>query len=358
MKLIFHVGLNKAGSTYIQDLLANNYDRLLVRGVFYPHPRLSKGIGGAQSGNAGELALLLDSSETKKVSEFISNIKSEAENHSANSILLSTEFMYHRLIKPDLSEVFKKACFENGIHDIELIVIFRSPVTHAISAYTHRAGNHELPVFEEWLNTITNNNSPNKYEFWNELDLFLKNLLHDPDYKLSIFPYSNNLDSVIKQVTGLNNLKELDRQSSNVSLTCVEAELVRYVAIKDRQCALQLRRMLKEVEKSKKADDSYLRIIMEEAVVKYSVNFQDNLDKLEKTLGQADLFSRVTVPKVQPALFDNQGRPNLLLSIEQIGTIIQAIEINQLNNFSLSQYLRYLIKRVLKKFKSLVQAKF
>lgn len=36
MKLLFHAGLNKAGSTYLQNIFSLNSKILLEKGIFYP----------------------------------------------------------------------------------------------------------------------------------------------------------------------------------------------------------------------------------------------------------------------------------------------------------------------------------
>lgn len=171
MHLILHCGLNKAGSTFIQDLLSYNKQILLDNNIKYPSDgdQLA-GFSKGQSGNAAKLTLYISkfnkAQATKELKRFSSDVKHR-------TLLLSNESMYHRIIHSKQRELLKEICKELGFIKATLILVFRNIYTHAVSAYTHRVDIPGVPSLGEWVLGQKEKNANFKpgvdgYEFWDE----------------------------------------------------------------------------------------------------------------------------------------------------------------------------------------------
>lgn len=314
MKLLFHIGLNKAGSTYLQDYFSFNSQMLSNAAVFYPTPMISSGIGGGQSGNAAQFALSLRSGETEKAKRFLRNVVEQAISNNMTSILLSTEFMYHILIKKSVINEFKLICDEVGIDDIHLLVIFRDPISHSISAYNHRVGILSLPSFKEWLGE--------GYEFYKEIRLFLNNLVQEKNFRIFAAPYSTtDLADTAKEFLQIASLEKPTKSFANVSLNCVEAEIVRLLSKADRGIAVRARSSLKEIDRQNKAPDLYLRKQMEEYAFSYTKLYKPEISELMALIGSNNLL-QISNSENEMQLFDDLGAPYFVLSKEQILTLM------------------------------------
>lgn len=270
MELLIHIGLNKAGSTYIQDLLSFNVNELYEYNVFYPYPSMTSNKGNAYSGNAYPLAIYLKEHKRCKVKSFLKKIILTAYKKKCYKILLSNESLYHQLIKKEKSALLKEVCDELGVKKIKLLIVFRNPVTHAVSAYNHRVGLYALPSFEQWIEKGTmvdeeDINGINGYEFFSEIKLFQKKLLND-SYDLVLVSLKKNIITVVSDFCGVS-LKGFNRDESNVSMNCIESEIVRIISEKNLIIAKKLRDKFKILPKEKKMTDIYLRNKYEDIVI-------------------------------------------------------------------------------------------
>ncbi len=257
MRLMFHIGLNKAGSTYLQDILGLNVAELEAESLYYPFPRVSSGRGGAQSGNATEFPVLLDSKDFGRISILLQEHREAAESASCTSVVLSNESVYHRLVKAGALDDFLAAT--RGLYDsVDLLIIFRDPGAHAVSAFCHRAGLVPLPDFDTWVRS--------DWELPAELRLFLANFLpltestQEPKVRLTLGTIpGDNLADLTKQWLGLREFKTPQFAKSNVSVNCAEAELLRLVAASIPAKAPRLREALRALDPSLKAGDAEVR---------------------------------------------------------------------------------------------------
>lgn len=317
MKLLFHIGLNKAGSTYLQDFFSFNAQRLSAAGILYPGAQLSSGLGGAQSGNATQFALDLGAGDVEKAKKFLFGAVEAARAQTKSSLLLSSESMYHRLIKKTALDAFKTICREAGIGDIHFLIIFRDPVSHAISAFNHRAGAIDLEPFEKWLR--------GGYEFYEELGLFLSNLAQEKDFRICAVPYSTTgLADAAQEFLRVAGLEKPSKTISNISINCTEAELVRLIAKKEKDIAARARLSLKEISNRDKAPDAYLRSRMQERARACADEHRPDLSRLTAMIGH-DAFLPAPHSESSARLFDESGDPYFVLSGAQVFALLDAV---------------------------------
>jgi len=334
MQLFFHIGLNKAGSTFLQNLFSYNKENLVKKGIYYSGSAVSKGIGGAQDGNAADLTAAIRDNDIGFAHHFLKNMVRKAKKNRVESILLSNESMYHQLVDPGKSKLLKKACDNSGINAINLLVVFRDPVSHSISAYTHRSGLYDMPSFHEWIeNGFHYKDKDYKkdidgYEFWQELPMFLDHLSCDKSYNLHVGTCSEDLKLLAENFLGTTGLKKYKSELSNVSVNCVEAELLRLLSKNDKRYTRRLRGLFKELPKPEKAADSYLKNLYQGEAFDKVLNFSNELDRLSNLLKNDNLYEEVEPQKrcfdEKFDLFSKRGNPYFLLSLSQINAIIDA----------------------------------
>lgn len=273
MQLLAHIGLNKAGSTYLQELLRLNSARLDERGILYPATR-----GPRDAGNAAKLALDLRDRRVDKVRTALQGFEAEATRRGSRTVFLSSEYLYHRLVDPGLLASFASAYREAGFERCRLLVLFRDPVPHSISCYCHRAGQVEtLAGFEAWLS--------NSYELFAELRGFLANTLAHPDFDVvPVAQEANGLKSVLESFADVEGLAHPEVDRVNVSITPGEAEIVRQMAMRDQMLALAVKRRFKLLDRSQKYDDPRARSALERAAAAAVAAERELIAELEKTL--------------------------------------------------------------------------
>ncbi len=246
------MGLNKAGSSFLQSLFPHNFSSHGSSRVHYPKPHLT-------SGNAGAFAKAIGRLDKATAKEKLLALISQGQHDE--TILLSTEYMYHQFVKPAQRDLLH-ACFsELGIEDLTLVCVFRNIYDHAVSAYCHRCGAHAMPSFEEWIVETAPTGPDFKsgvdcYEFWTELRLLL-DAARDGRFKLCYISYSKTMEQRWEELLGTP-LAAPKHRAVNVSVCPSEAEVLR--RLRDARSLKYggLRSRFKEVDKSDKADDSAL----------------------------------------------------------------------------------------------------
>lgn len=220
LNLMIHGGLNKAGSTYLQDVFSTNAALFLERGIHYPNPIITSGPADAQSGNAVDLGDAFEAGDTTSFAHVLQQFVAEARDLGCQRLLLSNESIYHQIVRPGRLEQFATNVRACGISAIQMLVVFRDPSAHAISAFCHRAGVIQLAPFDEWL--------VDGWEFPSELELFLRNTAPTDlvELRLASLPFDDLIDVATTWID-VGPLAKPSFGSSNVSINCAEAEFVR-----------------------------------------------------------------------------------------------------------------------------------
>jgi hypothetical protein len=352
MKLLFHIGLNKVASTFIQDVFSVNASLLIKNGLCYAGNRtVSEGRGGSWSGNASEFALALRDLDRKKARNiFLCHLK-EAEAVDCKTLLLSTEFMYHQIIKKEQQNLFISLCDEFGVHDVDFVAFFRSPLGHAVSAYNHRVGCYDMPSFSDWVSCKTVNKKNFRsgidgYEFWSELPLFVKNVLRNDRFGVNVIVLSGNLLEKVSALVGCN-LVPPGKEQSNVSVNCVEGVLLRFLRQKSRYYAHYYRAFSKELSDDLKAADEYIKSHYYGLVGDEIMCVSGEIKEIEKIVFPEKLVD--TISSKETRLFDENGNPFYVLSSFQIETLIKAISRSHSFDVRIRQMVSIIRSLVIKK---------
>jgi len=348
MKLIFHIGLNKTGSTHLQNMLSFNRDKLLNQGILYINPHVTSTVGEGASGNAAELALDFGSGRLNRVRRSLAASVGEGCKAGAHTICLSTEFMYHELVKEKKSTLFEAICKDVGFSEVTLAIVFREPVSHAVSAYVHRCGNQPMNAFTHWISSSDYQGDFGYagYELWDELLLFQTNLYENRYFNIDCYDYSNGLDQILNEFTGVI-LDKVVRGISNVSVTCTEAEILRMVYRASPDLAMLLRKHWKELSSSLKASDSDLKGAFKKLVAS-NTDYENTIQAMSRYVS----FSLASYNEEEGLVSHSYIRtdPNYVVTKYQIETFCDAITEYQAQIYSPKNVLKYILRNVFPSF--------
>ncbi len=325
MELLIHAGLNKAGSSYAQELLSYNYKKLLSSGIYYPSPNFANSVAGSTAGNALALTMAIRAAELNYATDFLRSHASAAKNMNCSRLLLSNESLYHDLVDNVKLANFSSVCTDSGITNTKILLIFRDPISHAISAYNHRAGVLQVPPFVQWVRNglscegATYEKGVTGYEFWDEISRFHNNVKSFVNLGAEFAAYSSDISSIIETFCGIS-LEKPPLTKTNVSPNCVEAELLRIIRDSHPDHVAKIRMRLKELSMRQKAPDNYIRYQNQVAVYESCAEVETPLATIRELLGDELIGSR---PVESPTyLFDKSGEPYLLLSRAQLELVI------------------------------------
>lgn len=152
MKLIAHIGMNKAASTTFQNQLELVSNELSDRNIHYDLNSVGKRFVVGQNGNASAIKQAI------KNQNWI-NLKSELRAHyraadkkNCNTVIISNESIWHFLQSNTNIAEFYSACKLAGFEEIRIVLVVRNLYEHAISAFSHRVGHIKPRSFNDWLN--------------------------------------------------------------------------------------------------------------------------------------------------------------------------------------------------------------
>lgn len=281
MEFFIHAGLNKVGSSYLQAIMYANAKALREQHISYTS-------GTSENGNATTMVLDSRAGRWRKVEDQLDNLINRAKTDGANKLLLSSESLYHDLVVPDHRQKLLSLFSKKGLSRPQVLLIFREPIAHSISAYCHRAGRKHAEEFLPWLR--------NNYEFPHELPRFLEMQAHDQGMDLTLKPYSSTgLDKLLHDWLGPVQLPETAPETVNVSPSLTEAEFLVRMRRVNPAVAERLRRAFKRIKKSDKASDIDLRKCYERIARSELVKLNPHLERLSALVG-----TDLTVPPPDP----------------------------------------------------------
>ncbi len=156
MKLIFHIGAGKTGSSSIQKTLRGSEALLLENGVSYMGLMFDKGAPKLypwQDSSQIEQFHALSPEETQeKLLNLLQQTVKELEPKNIHTLILSNESFFGRMHKtmPALKE------FEKSGHEIQIVAYIRRHDAWARSAYIqwglkHKTSRGKLQPFSQWI---------------------------------------------------------------------------------------------------------------------------------------------------------------------------------------------------------------
>lgn len=332
--VIFHGGLNKAGSSYLQKLFSRNFLESISSQVCYPGPSYS-------SGNAGSFSQAVRQLDKRLAMKNLHRLLSQASE--GQTVLLSTEYAYHQFVKTCQRDLFYQCFAEFGIEHPTFVFSFRNVFNHAVSAYYHRCGLHAMPSFENWISGYSIKNvfqrGVSSYEFWEELDLFLS-ASEDKRFALEYMPYSKKMKAWWSAFLGVH-LDEPISRNVNVSVTPSEAELLRQLRCSDETKALETRRALKEMNPEKKATDNDLLSNHFSLVGEQVAKYHHLIQRAEELIG----FGISSPPEKLSERVDGTVK----LSDQQLSLIIDVITRKKSMKQSLRERVPFRVRPVVQK---------
>lgn len=165
--LYLHCGTEKTGSSFLQTMFVRNRDLLMSRGIHYPKSDKEFEMleGKISPGNGIHLSDTLCDGETNTI-KLMSNDLTEATNFGMNSVLYSSERLFNQFVEEGSIHKLQSAAKTAGFGDINALLYFRDPVSHALSMYKHRAKYGDHPDFDKWLQ--------GKYKIFKLVEAFLE----------------------------------------------------------------------------------------------------------------------------------------------------------------------------------------
>lgn len=149
MKLYLHIGTHKTGTTALQVLLAENYDKLLVQNILFP-----KSGRPWQRGGQHNIAWQL-SNDSRFRSEFgtLKTLCDEIKNTPADNIIISSEDFECLYVKPRSLQIFKKHLDDIGCQ-VNIVIFLRERVSYSESLYKELL-KHGLNIsFAQYIKTV------------------------------------------------------------------------------------------------------------------------------------------------------------------------------------------------------------
>ena len=312
VKIIFHMGLNKSGSSYLQQLFSHNFNDIGSK-LLYPKPH-------RPSGNAGAVAEAIRDMDKDAAMAELGNLIGQS-GPTVETVILSTEFMYHQFVKTEQRKLFHSVLSEYGVEDITLVLVFRNIYEHAVSAFCHRCGTKAMPPFESWIadNGSKETNSRDRetsYEFWRETRALLS-IAKTEYFKIRFFPYSRKMEEDWSDFLGVK-LEAPPHKNVNVTVSPSEAEALRHLYNIHGRPIDGLRARLKAIKRSEKADDS-------ELLNHYHSLISAQLAKLEVMIKRAEEVLGFEISSHPATLKDDTG-PVLKFNELQISTLLDHVE--------------------------------
>lgn len=154
MKIRFHIGTEKTGSSFIQSSWALNRDFLQHNGVYFPSAarRESDMITGRISpGNAKPLSVALMRMDKKGTKQVMSRWLEEARERNCSTLLLSNENLTEAFSEGLRMELLLQVLKELGAEFYSALLFLREPVEQAISLYKHRGRKGKVDTLNSWM---------------------------------------------------------------------------------------------------------------------------------------------------------------------------------------------------------------
>lgn len=152
--LYLHCGIYKTGSSFLQTMFTRNRELLNNNGIHYPKSfkELEMLEGKISPGNGIHLSDSLCKDE-KDIINLMSEDLNEAKKMDMHGVLYSSERLFHRFAENSTFEKLYSSTKAVGYDEIQALIYFRDPVSHALSIYKHRAKYGDHKDFSEWLKT-------------------------------------------------------------------------------------------------------------------------------------------------------------------------------------------------------------
>ena len=188
MKIFFHIGYHKTGSSFLQMMFSLNREYLSKNNFYYPLSvtDADSKSGKISPGNGLELALALRKNENDFSSalKIIENWIREAERNKCDNLIISSEGLFHSFSQIKYRSFFEKINAEFDLDGEKILLFLRDPLDHIFSLYKHRGKRGTIPDFKNWVE--------NEYETLQLTKQFFEGMMLDPKISFSFRKYKND----------------------------------------------------------------------------------------------------------------------------------------------------------------------
>lgn len=155
IKLFLHCGYHKTGSSFLQVMFAQNRNYLIENGIYFPHSKDDRNMlkGKISPGNGMLLIRAIKTKNIDLISKLLNKWIDDAISNKTESLLISSEGLFHVFARADFMNIFMEACNKSRINKIYGLLFFRDPIDHAFSVYKHRGKSGKITNFHEWIKT-------------------------------------------------------------------------------------------------------------------------------------------------------------------------------------------------------------
>lgn len=220
-KVVLHVGLEKTGTTFLQETFLLNQKQLASQGILYPksgregchHYWLAKAFG---------FCFEVEKFDRKKAALAIPELELELESTNKDTILISSEHF-------DFN-VTEEACqnFRSyfSAYDVDVVIFLRNQVDYAQSLYIEHIKWGGEKTFREFLDV------KNKFDFFEKV-----NLWRSAGFNVKVVDYDQCRDDILANFWAASGLQinaadlEVGQNEKNVSPAVDFMELVRQLNI-------------------------------------------------------------------------------------------------------------------------------
>ena len=148
MHLVIHAGTHKTGTTLFQNFCADNSNKLIKKGIFYPT--------FDDISNHSIYLWHKKDNDQKKFSKFLKNCFKKALNNS-HTVLISAEDLENCLIDVNKGREIEKLAFSIGFTKIDWFFVQRNKIDYAKSIYAEMSKHNVFWDFELLVENIIKN---------------------------------------------------------------------------------------------------------------------------------------------------------------------------------------------------------
>jgi hypothetical protein len=273
MKIFFHIGTEKTGSSHLQSLSAINRDVLQQNGIWFPSEgrndtQLMK--GEISAGNAQALTDALNKNNFAACKSFIFQRVEEAKEKKCKTLFLSNELLILALAENERLKQFISMLDKMNISSIKFLLFLRDPVEQALSLYKHRAKSGDVLDIEEW--------PKKKYFYGDALHAFLSKLKKEK-IELIVRRFSKQkgmLESILfEQCLGVNVDLVSPPKLVNPSLSLSELILLKKVRKYQPYLVNHLYNKLIRISKKNKCENSNIEEYHKDVLSNHLANYED-----------------------------------------------------------------------------------
>lgn len=348
MKLFFHVGTEKTGSSHIQTLCVTGRAQLQSCKVWFPEgiPRHEKRMraGLVSAGNGFMLAELARQGNYAEAEAEVARHLNSARSRDCRAVFLTSELLLPYCAKPSSWQELLESCRKVGFESVSILVLLRDPVDQLVSLYKHRARSGKAGRIEDWVS--------DGYHLPRDLAA-LREAVGSSGSELIVRRYT-------RRVGGLEGIffddwlavqappPAIDGEV-NPSLSLSELELLRLLNSRHPALVTFLYHRLTTLPRSEKVEgraiDDYTRAVAESKVWQH----RDEWQRWNEILPESE---KLTIPDALP---ESTARPDEFgFSARQLEELNEVMSITSTPSFVASLFWRSRIKPALGRLKRLV----